>query len=254
MLYLVKEKSKSDMNEMASTKFRTYQDVKLEVLKHISKFGAPGQRLAAEREWCDLLKVSRSTIRQALQSLEIEGEIQRKRGSGWYVSMPPLRIDPSNYIPFTYAAIQQGRKPSWQEIKTETVIPRPEIATTFGIRSNRKVPKVQILLELDSVPVALETYYVNPKTCSDPSEINHLLPTSDEMQRLLGSRLHRQRLSIKSTNCGEYAAKLMGIHAESPASLMTRWFGDDKGFTICFNELLWRASALELVVELFETT
>lgn len=243
----------SDMNEQPSTNYRTYQGVKLEILKHIAKFGTPGQRLSSEREWCDLLKVSRPTIRQALQSLEIEGEIQRKRGSGWYVSMPPLRIDPSNYIPFTYAAIQQGRKPSWQEIGTEKVIPRPEIAAVFGIRSNRQVPKVEILLELDSVPVAFETYYVNPKVCSDPSEINHLLPTSDEMQRLLGSKLYRQRLVIKSTNCGEYAAKLMGIHAESPASLMTRWFGDNKRFTICFNELLWRASALELVVEAFET-
>jgi GntR family transcriptional regulator len=244
----------NNVNDQASTNYRTYQGVKLEILKHIAKFGKPGQRLSSEREWCDLLQVSRPTIRQALQSLEIEGEIQRKRGSGWYVSMPPLRIDPSNYVPFTYAAIQQGRKPSWQEIKTEKVIPRPEIATIFGIRSNRQVPKVQILLELDSIPVALETYYMNPKICSDPSEINHLLPTSDEMQRLSGSRLHNQRLSIRSTNCGEYAAKLMGIHAESPALLMKRWFGSNKELTVYFNEVLWRASALELFVELSEAT
>ncbi|MDC1287515.1 GntR family transcriptional regulator [Gammaproteobacteria bacterium] len=243
----------SDMNARPSTNYRTYQDVKLEVLKHIAKFGAPGQRLSSEREWCDLLQVSRPTIRQALQSLEIEGEVQRKRGSGWYVSMPPLRIDPSKYIPFNYAAIQQGRKPSWQEIKIEKHIPRPEIATILGIRSNRQVPKIQILLELDSLPVALETYYVNPNICSDPSEINTLLPTSDDMQRISGFKLYNQRLSIKSTNCGEYAAKLMGIHAESPALLIKRWFGDNKELTVYFNEVLWRASALELFVEPFET-
>lgn len=242
------------MNEQPSTNYRTYQGVKLEILKHIAKFGTPGQRLSSEREWCDLLQVSRPTIRQALQSLEIEGEIQRKRGSGWYVSAPPLRLDPTNYIPFTYAAIQQGRKPSWQEAGIEKIIPPSEIATIFGIRSNRQVPKAQILLELDSVPVALETYYVNPKICSDPSEINHLLPTSDEMQRISGSKLHSQRMSIKSTNCGEYASKLMGVHAESPALLMKRWFGNNKELTVYFNEVLWRASALELVVEQFKTT
>ena len=241
------------MNEQPSTNYRTYQGVKLEILKHIAKFGTPGQRLSSEREWCDLLQVSRPTIRQALQSLEIEGEIQRKRGSGWYVSAPPLRLDPSNHIPFSYAAIQQGRKATWQEVMVEKLIPRFEIATVFNIRSNRQVPKIQILLELDSIPVALETYYVNPKICSDPSEINHLLPTIDEMQRIAGSELRSQRMSMKSTNCGDYAAKLMGIHAESPALLITRWYGNNKELIVFLGEVLWRASALELFMDTSET-
>lgn len=237
------------MNELPSTKCSTYQGVKLEILKHIEKFGAPGQRLASEREWCDSLQVSRSTIRQALQSLEIEGEIQRKRGSGWYVSAPALRLDPTNHIPFTRAAIQQGRNPSWQKAMVEKLIPRSDIATIFNVRSNRQILKVQMLLELDSVPVALETYYVNPKFCSDPSEINHLLPTIDEMQRISGSKLRSQRMSIKSTNCGDYAAKLMGIHAESPALLITRCFGSNKELIVFVGEVLWRASAIELFTE-----
>ena len=241
------------MNETPSTNQRTYQGVKLEILKHIAKLGTPGQRLLSERGWCDLLQVSRPTVRQALQSLEIEGEIQRKRGSGWYVSAPAMQLDPTNHIPFTYAAIQQGRKPSWQDVRVEKLIPRSEIATAFNIRSNRQVIKAQMILELDSVPVALETYYVNPKTCSDPSEINHLLPTMDEMQRLSGSELRSQRMSIKSTNCGEYAAKLIGVHAESPALLITRWFGNNKELIVFVGEVLWRASAVELCVELPET-
>ena len=237
------------MSQQPPTNCRTYQNVKQEILKHISKFGAPGQRLSSEREWCDLLQVSRSTVRQALLSLEIEGEIQRKRGSGWYISAPPIRFDPTNFVPFSYAAIQQGRKPSWQEIKTEKFIPRPEIATFFKIRSNQTVPKIQILLELDSVPVALETYYVNPLICADPAEINHLLPTSDEMRRISGSEIHNQRLTIKSTSCGEHAASLMGIHAESPALLIKRWFVNNEALSVFFNEVRWRASALELFVE-----
>jgi len=241
------------MNETPSTNLRTYQGVKLEILKQIAKLGTPGQKLLSERGWCDLLQVSRPTVRQALQSLEIEGEIQRKRGSGWYVSAPAIRLDPTNHVPFTYAAIQQNRKASWQKVMAGKLIPRSEIATIFNIRSNRQVLKVQILLELDSVPVALETYYVNPKICSDPSEINHLLPTIDEMQRISGSELHSQRMSIKSTNCGEYAAKLIDVHAESPALLITRCFGNNKELIVFVGEVLWRASAIELCVEPPET-
>jgi hypothetical protein len=48
---------------------------------------------------------------------------------------------------------------------------------------------------------------------------------------------------------GAYAAKLMGVHAESPALLMTQWINSNKELTVYFNEVLWRASALEFIVE-----
>ena len=249
-----KNQPMDNLNDQVTIDYSTYQRVKLEILEHIAKLDSPGQRLPSEREWCDLLAVSRSTVRQALQALEIEGQIQRKRGSGWYVSAPPLQFDPSNHIPFTYTAIQQGRKPSWHEVKLEKIIPPPAIAASFGIRSNRQAPKVQILLELDSIPVGLETYYLNPQFCSDPGEINHALPTSDELHRLLGSKHRYHRVSIKSTNCGAHAANLMGVHAESPALLMTQWISSNEGLIICVSETIWRANALEFVVVQPENT
>jgi len=240
----------NSVSDQISTQYRAYHGVKLEILEHIEKLGSPGQKLPSEREWCALLHVSRPTVRQALLALEVEGQIQRKRGSGWYLSAPPLRFDPSKHIPFTYTAIKQGRMPSWHEIKIGKVIPPPAIATSFGIRSNRRVPEIQVLLELDSVPVGLETDYVNPLFCSDPSEIKHALPLSDELHRILGHKPHYQRVSIKSTNCGAYAANLMGVHAESPALLMMQWINSNKGLTICVSETIWRANALEFMVEL----
>jgi len=81
------------------------------------------------------------------------------------------------------------------------------------------------------------------------NKINHALPTSDELHRLLGSKPRYQRVSIKSTNCGAYAANLMSVHAESPALLMTQWISNNKGLIICVSETIWRANALEFIVE-----
>jgi GntR family transcriptional regulator len=54
----------------------------------------PGERLPAERALCDQFKLSRITIRQALQLLESERLLERRHGSGTYVSPYPTRRIP----------------------------------------------------------------------------------------------------------------------------------------------------------------
>lgn len=52
---------------------------------HIGKY-ATGERLPSERELADIYNVSRDTVRKALQTLELSGEIERIGGAGTFVS------------------------------------------------------------------------------------------------------------------------------------------------------------------------
>ncbi|KWC91784.1 FadR/GntR family transcriptional regulator [Burkholderia cepacia] len=55
---------------------------------------APGERLPAERDLADRLKVARSTLREALIALEIRGYVEVRVGSGVFVLAPqPDRSD-----------------------------------------------------------------------------------------------------------------------------------------------------------------
>lgn len=71
---------------------RLYQHIADEIVRQIEAGTfKPGERLPAERELARSLSVSRSSLREALGALEMQGRISIKVGSGAYVSTLPRR-------------------------------------------------------------------------------------------------------------------------------------------------------------------
>lgn len=79
---------------------RLYQRIAGEIARRIDDgmFRA-GERLPAERELARLLDVSRSSLREALGALEMEGRIEIRIGSGAYVALAPRRARQSRGAP-----------------------------------------------------------------------------------------------------------------------------------------------------------
>ena len=50
----------------------------------------PGERLPSERVLAEQLKVSRSSVREAIRSLELQGLVGSKRGSGTLITTADL--------------------------------------------------------------------------------------------------------------------------------------------------------------------
>jgi len=71
---------------------RLYQHIADEIVRQIEAGTfKPGERLPAERELARNLSVSRSSLREALGALEMQGRISIKVGSGAYVSAQSRR-------------------------------------------------------------------------------------------------------------------------------------------------------------------
>jgi len=71
---------------------RLYQRIAEEIARLIDAGTfRPGDRLPAERDLARSLDVSRSSLREALSALEIDGRVTIKVGSGAYVATPKLR-------------------------------------------------------------------------------------------------------------------------------------------------------------------
>lgn len=66
-----------------------FQRVAAQIEQFVAGNGlAPGDRLPGERELCDLLGVSRASVREALRSLQTRGIVQVHHGKGVFVAAP----------------------------------------------------------------------------------------------------------------------------------------------------------------------
>lgn len=89
----------------------------------------PGGRLPPERDLCERIGVSRSTLRTVLDHLEAEGKIWRRIGSGTYAgNMPPKELR-------GLLAISEATSPI--ELMELRLMIEPEIARLAALRATR---------------------------------------------------------------------------------------------------------------------
>jgi GntR family transcriptional repressor for pyruvate dehydrogenase complex len=71
---------KSDFDVIRRNK--VYEEVAQQIERLILKKLRPGDKLPSERELAEMLRVSRSSIRDAIRSLELMGLVEPRQGAG----------------------------------------------------------------------------------------------------------------------------------------------------------------------------
>lgn len=117
---------------------------------------AVGEILPNERDLAARFGVARATLRQALEQLELEGRLQRRRGVGTTVAPPRVGVDVS-----TTQHVWPGvGEDTWQAVAGTADTAPPTVARLLGIRSGEPVHIVRRLRMSAGLPVAAELLYV----------------------------------------------------------------------------------------------
>lgn len=125
----------------------------------------PGDtELPSERLLCEAFHVSRMTVRQALETLEREGLIERRRGRGTFVPLHPARTEhyPSTVAEAMSARIAAG---SVKLLSFRRVRPSAAAREFFGLSYGERVYQIRRLRMADAAPVALEVVQIPPTLC-----------------------------------------------------------------------------------------
>ena len=91
-------KTKPDSRGMRKRK--AYEEAARQIRDRVLVGLQPGQKLPPERELAEKLQVSRSSVKEAIRSLELVGVVRRRSGSGTVVRMQPAgwSVNPTAHI------------------------------------------------------------------------------------------------------------------------------------------------------------
>ena len=138
-----------------------YYQLKEILIKKIKENEWPvNTRIPAERELCELYRVSRITVRQALDELEKEGYLYRKQGRGTFVTIPKLEQRLGSFYSFSEEIRKMGAVPEANIMDFNILESNDRISEILKIKKGEKVYGINRLRKADKEPFAIETSYI----------------------------------------------------------------------------------------------
>ena len=131
------------------------------IKRHISAgILSSGDLLPSEADLCRALSISRSTVRQAIGTLESEGLVVRRQGKGTFVAEPKVHRKTERVYSFTAEISSMGLTPSSELIEFSVIEPTPDIVKMLELRSpDVLVYKFTRIRKADGEPLILETSF-----------------------------------------------------------------------------------------------
>ncbi|MEU2235641.1 MULTISPECIES: GntR family transcriptional regulator [Streptomyces] len=142
--------------QLASVPEPKYQHLKTVIGEALDSDFAVGEILPNERELAARFGVARATLRQALEQLELEGRLQRRRGVGTTVAPPRVGVDVSTGR-HAWPGVADD---AWQPQDSAADAAPAAVARVLEIGTDEQVQVVRRLRISQGQPVAAELLYV----------------------------------------------------------------------------------------------
>lgn len=210
-----------------------------------------GDLLPSEAELCKTFDISRSTVRQAIGTLESEGLVVRKQGRGTFVAEPKVRRRTENVYSFTSEISSMGLTPSSTLIEFDVITPTPDILKVLELNGpESKVYRFTRIRNVNDEPLILETsfypQFIYPKLTRELLQTHSFYSLLYEVGIVPANAVD----SYEAVVIGRKESELLDCKPGSCGFAVQRRTYNESGMCYEFTQSLMRADRIRLDVYL----
>ncbi len=203
-----------------------------------------GEVLPNERDLAARFGVARATLRQALEQLELEGRLQRRRGVGTTVAPPRVGVA----VGTAQHTWPGAAGDAWEPTDCELAAPPAAVADALGTARDEPVHTVRRSRMTHGRPVAAELLYVPPSSVPDLTAIDAPSGTARAravLRELQRGELERRDSAVELGSAGAEDAKELDRLPGAPVLVVTtRYLA--QGRTAALSVATYRADTCRL--------
>lgn len=211
----------------------------------------PGAMTPTENALSAQYGLSRTTVRQALQQLVLDGYLTRRQGQGTFVNQPKMRHGPQRPFGISGYLRAHGLQPGWHLLGMEHIKPPTKVAAALGVPEKKQVLCIRRLRLADDEAIGLHTTYV-PFPLADHIKPEFMTQGDSSLYYLesLGVTLSESHRIIESVSARKDEARFLKVKEGSPLLMIQRTTISADGKPVEFLRAVYRGDRFEYYVHL----
>lgn len=209
-----------------------------------------GAAIPSERRLSQELGVSRLTLRAALDELVREGYLERRHGSGTFVTQPKI-AQQLTLTSFSEDMRRRGMVPGSRTLELAVSTAGARLGLRLQVSPEERVVRVKRLRTADGEPMAMEVLHV-PQALVPGLRQQDLEDRSfyELLEDRYGILITSSTQTIEPTVTNEEESSVLGVPLHSPAFLFERTSLTESGRVVEFVHSIYRGDRYRLVAQL----
>ncbi|GAA1521269.1 GntR family transcriptional regulator [Sphaerisporangium rubeum] len=232
-----------------SPRIPKYYDVKRSLLE-LTKSLPAGAALPPERALAVRFETSRTTVRQALTELVVEGRLLRIQGKGTFVAQPKV-AQVLALTSYTGDLRTVGLEPDTKILDISYISADETLAKRLGINPGGRVLRIHRLRLANGEPMSIDTTHLSARRFSRlRRELEVHASLYETLHNAYNVRLTDAEEVIETVLATPYDAQVLGVDVGLPMLLLTRHAFDADGQPVEWAQSLYRGDRYKFVTRL----
>jgi GntR family transcriptional regulator len=209
-----------------------------------------GETIPSERQLTSELGVSRLTVRAAIDDLVRDGHLDRRHGSGTYVTEPKI-AQPLTLTSFSEDMRRRGMKPGSHTLELVATPAGARLARRLEVSPEAPLVRVKRLRLADDEPMAMEVLHIPQALVPGLTKADFEDHSFYELlEQRYGIVIASGTQSIEPTVTSEEESEVLRVPLHMPAFLFERTTVSESGRIVEFVRSIYRGDRYRLVADL----